>query len=85
MTVVDLVKRFLWGRQHNYKLVFNSPPGQAVLSDLARFCRANVSTFHANDRAHALAEGRREVWLRIANHLHMTPDELYRLVAGEDS
>lgn len=81
MNALDRLKQFLWARQHNYKLTFRSPPGQEVLQDLAKFCRATRSTFHENDRAHALAEGRREVWLRISNHLNMTPDELYRLVA----
>ena len=80
MELADRLKRFLWSRQHNYKLTFKSPPGEAVLKDLARFCRATRSTFHENERAHALAEGRREVFLRISNHLHLTQDELFRLV-----
>ena len=84
MELAERLKRFLWSRQHNYRLTFNSPTGQEVLKDLARFCRATRSTFHENDRAHALAEGRREVWLRITNHLNMTQDELYRLVAEGD-
>lgn len=77
---LDRLRRYLWSRQHNYRLTFNSPPGKEVLADLARFCRATRSTFHENDRAHVLAEGRREVWLRISNHLHLTQDELFRLV-----
>lgn len=70
-------------RQQQYKQTFKGPVAQEVLRDLARFCRANVSTFHEDPRAHALAEGRREVWLRIQNHLQLTPDELWRLTFGE--
>lgn len=69
-------------RRHNYQLTFRSPPGQVVLKDLARFCRAHKSTFHVDPRAHAMMEGRREVWLRIAQHMNMTPDELWALHSG---
>jgi hypothetical protein len=71
-------------RRHAYRMTFAGPLGQEVLRDLARFCRANESTFHENERAHALAEGRRETWLRIANHLNMSPDELWKLYSGLD-
>lgn len=60
-----------------YKLTFASPSGQEVLEDLATFCRANESCFHADPRMHAVAEGRREVWLRIQQHMNMTPDQLF--------
>lgn len=55
-----------------------------VLKDLAKFCRAFDTTFHENERAHALIEGRREVWLRIQNHLNMTPDELWQKYGRKD-
>lgn len=72
-------------RRHAYRLTFLSPPGEEVMRDLAKFCRANETTFHSNDRVHCLAEGRREVWLRIANHLRMPPDELWKLYSGMDN
>jgi hypothetical protein len=50
-----------------------------VKRDLARFCRADVSAFHEDPRAHAALEGRREVWLRIQQHLNMTTPELVAL------
>jgi hypothetical protein len=50
-----------------------------VLRDLAKFCRAHETTFNPDPRAHALAEGRREVFLRIANHMNLTEDELWEL------
>jgi len=79
---LDNLRLSLMGRRHQYQLTFRSPPGQVVLTDLARFCRANQTTFHEDARLHAVAEGRREVWLRIANHLHMAPDQLWALYSG---
>lgn len=81
---MDRLRLLIAGRQQSYKQTFKGPVAEDVLRDLARFCRANVSTFHENDRAHALAEGRREVWLRIQNHLNLSPQELWRLTSGED-
>ena len=57
---------------------------EAVLADLAQFCRGGKSTFDPDPRVHALLEGRREVWLRIADHLNMTEEELYnKFVRGK--
>ena len=69
-------------RRQNYGVTFNSVAGQNVLMDLAEFCRANTSCFHADPRLHALAEGRREVWLRIANHINLKEHELFTLLSG---
>lgn len=79
---LEKLRLALMGRRHQYQLTFRSPPGQKVLADLARFCRAHRSTFHEDARAHAMAEGRREVWLRIQEHLQLPPDELWRLYSG---
>jgi hypothetical protein len=76
------LRRALGERRYAYRATFNGPLADVVLKDLARFCRAHESTFETDERAHALAEGRREVWLRIANHLHLTPDELWSLYSG---
>ena len=70
---------FLSRRRTAYIRTFRNAFGDEVLSDLARFCRANQSTFHPDARAHAVAEGRREVWLRIQSHLQLTDDELWAL------
>lgn len=40
-------------------------PIRHLLLDLAHFCRAYETCFHADQRVHAALEGRREVWLRI--------------------
>ncbi len=55
-----------------------SPDGEIVLADLKKFCRATASTVvvspvsrSVDPIATAMAEGRREVWLRIMAHLHL--------------
>lgn len=72
---------FLGGRSRSYQLTFSrtSPAAKIVLADIAKFCRANETCFHADPRLHAVLEGRREVWLRITQHLNLTPEELYEL------
>lgn len=52
---------------------------QIVLTDLAKFCRAHDSTFHKDERAATVMEGRREVWLRIQEHLQLSMEEIYSL------
>lgn len=79
---LDKLRVALGNRRHAYRQTFKGPNAEIVLADLARFCRAHESTFHENARAHALAEGRREVWLRLQNHLRLSPDELWRLYSG---
>lgn len=76
-----LVGEFLKNRQQAYRNVFNAhtPAGFTVMQDLARFCRANQSTFELDGRAHALIEGRREVWLRIQEHTLLTDRDLVLL------
>jgi hypothetical protein len=82
LTWKDLAKQKLFSRQSAYRLVFDkgTEPGRAVLQDLAKFCRANKSAFHQDPRLHAVLEGRREVWLRIANHLKLSQEELWELI-----
>ena len=50
---------------------------QLVLKDLARFCRADASTYHPDARQSAMLDGRREVWLRIRDHLMLGIDDLF--------
>ena len=72
-----------WRRQkRNYQLAFGSPAGNDVLIDLAKFCYADRSTFDADPRVHAALEGRREVWLRIQNHLRFNSTQLAELYSG---
>ena len=75
---------FLHARKLAYQLAFGSPAGQAVLSDLAKFCRATQTCYHEDARVHAVLEGRREVWLRITQHLNLTDAKLYALYDGRN-
>lgn len=77
-------EEFILGRQRQYQAVFDkeSPMSEAVLKDLAKFCRANESTFDPDQRVHAVLEGRREVWLRIKQHLDLSSQDLFELLTG---
>ncbi len=80
--------RGLWGRDANleqqvtdYRVVFGSEPARrSVLPDLAEFCGA---AYPAPDIHMERAAGRRDVWLRIQNHLNLTDQQLYALLKGE--
>ena len=79
MNPIQYAKDFLARRRTAYVKTFLTPFGQEVLQDLAKFCRAHETTFHVDARAHAVAEGRREVWLRLQRHLQLTDDQLWQL------
>ena len=78
--LVDKVRNLIRIRSSAYQQTFGGHGApQTVLKDLARFCKANEPTFHLDPRAHALAEGRREVWLRIQSHLNLSAEEIFNL------
>lgn len=79
MNPFQYARDFLARRRTAYVKTFLSPFGQEVMADLAKFCRANQTTFHTDARVHAVAEGRREVWLRIQQHLNLSDDDLWRI------
>lgn len=79
MNLIDRARNFLFRRRTAYIKTFQGPFAEEVLADLARFCRANQTTFHSDPRVHAVAEGRREVWLRISQHLNLTDEQLWQL------
>lgn len=66
-------------RQRAYRTTFNadSEADRIVMQDLSRFCRADESTFHQDPRIHAVLEGRREVFLRIMDHIGMNSEDLF--------
>jgi hypothetical protein len=79
------IDRILRRRSH-YRATFRTPSGEKVLADLRRFCRAASSsvivspqTGEIDTHAMAVNEGRREVFLRIAAHLHLDDAELLRM------
>lgn len=82
--LVQRAKRFLFARQTAYHAVFRSAQGERVLADLAKFCRAHETTFHADPRLAAQLDGRREVWLRIQHHLKLNQDDLWKLYGRTD-
>jgi hypothetical protein len=79
---------FVSKRARAYRLTFsdglsaeNAP--RIVLADLANFCRAAESCVVPGDRDRTLLlEGRREVWLRIQQHLKMSNEQLFSLFNG---
>lgn len=77
--ILEKVRQALFHRQYAFQKTFQGPLAEEVLADLAKFCRAHESTFNPDERAHALLEGRREVWLRIQNHLNLDSETLWNL------
>lgn len=88
MTIDPLrrAREFLLHRAGAYRRAFSleSRDAQWVLADLAKFCRAHATTFHADARLQAQLEGRREVWLRLQHHLQLTDDQLWLLYGGRN-
>lgn len=77
---------FLSDRKKAYKLTFSlmNPASVRALADLAVFCRANESCVVPGDHDRTmLLEGRREVWLRITQHLNLSPEQLFDLYTGK--
>lgn len=81
MSVIETARNFLFRRQFVYQQVFNRDNVYLteLLEDLAKFCRAHETTFHPDPRVNSVLEGRREVWLRIQNHLNLTQEELWKI------
>jgi hypothetical protein len=82
----EKVLRFFRRRRVAYAYVFNpeSEATKIVLNDLAKFCRANSTTFHSDPRVHAVLEGRREVFLRIMHHTQLDPDQFWKEHGRDD-
>lgn len=80
--IIQATWNYLRGRKRAYLQTFGNPVGEQVLRDLAKFCRAHETCFHADPRVHAALEGRREVFLRITQNMHLSTEELYRLYGG---
>lgn len=72
---------FLSLRKRSYQSIFGKtgPAGSEAMKDLARFCHAYKSTAVPNRDLSMVLQGRREVWLRICEHLHVSEEELTRL------
>lgn len=81
MSVLERAKEWLRGRQAAYQRIFldHGYDTDLVLQDLAKFCRAHETTFHVEHSVSDHLDGRREVWLRIQQHLRLTDDELWKI------
>lgn len=77
----EQARAFLRRRQLAYQRLFlnHGADTNAVLADLAKFCRAHDSTFHLNPAASNRLDGRREVWLRLEHHLQLSDDQLWSI------
>jgi hypothetical protein len=92
------VKLFLkfWNLREHYRSVFWRGDMQeehlkAIIKDLREFCRADQSCVvvakdgRIDTHATAVAEGRREVWLRITQTLNLSDETLQRFKDQEDA
>ncbi len=62
-----------------------SNEGKMVLADLKRYCRAVKPTFSGEDTHKAsFLEGRRDVWMRIQEHLNLSDIEIKKLTEDND-
>lgn len=92
--IQDLGQRSLliFTRRMSYRRAFLDEKGglradaKPALADLKRFCCADKTTIRVSPTtgqidpyAMAVAEGRREVWNRIQQHLQITDDDLFNL------
>ena len=83
--VVDKLKSILFARQHSYLVTFKGVHGEKVLADLARFCKAHSSSISPKEEKLVYVyEGRREVWLRIANQLNLSQEQIWDLYGRKD-
>ena len=90
-----MFERF-WNLRALYRRIFQEPKpisvrdGAALLADLREFCRADTSCVvvgkdgKIDTHATLLAEGRREVFLRIQQMLNLSDEELIRLQEIQD-
>ena len=83
--MLEAARQYLRNRSNAYATVFDQGRTDAriVLEDLAKFCRAHESTFHADHSISDRLDGRREVFLRIGHYLHLTDDELWNLYGNK--
>lgn len=75
-------------KAYQYAFSYTSGHGRLLLDDLARFCRANETCVvigadgHVDKERSLILEGRREVWLRIQQHIHLDDAQLMQIFGG---
>jgi hypothetical protein len=84
----NVLRRMAMLRAASYRRVFSpddmTRDHEIVLADLRDFCRANRSAFSTDPYNAARLAGRREAWLRIAQHLHLDEARVMKIVELED-
>lgn len=86
---LNMLRRMAVVRAGSYKRVF-APAGavgrdqEIVLADLRDHGFATKTTFHADPYEHGRRAGRREMWLRIAQHLNLDEAAVQKLVELDD-
>jgi hypothetical protein len=85
VTLIQQAREWLRTRHTAYQRLFlgHGIDTDLVLQDLAKFCRAHVSTFHVEPAMSDRLDGRREVWLRISHHLHLTDEQLWDIYGNK--
>lgn len=83
--MLEQAMQWLHSRSLAYQSIFlgHGRDTDIVLQDLAKFCRASESTFHENQRASDVLIGRREVFLRISQHLRLSQEQLWQLYGNK--
>ena len=87
-TKTKVIKNDVYDQARDAKVAFTHCFGtenaatRLVMKELARFCRADSSTFHPDPRVHALLEGRRETFLRIKDFVELPVEELVKKYGG---
>jgi hypothetical protein len=87
--VMNLLRRNAILRARSYKRVFSlasliGRDVEIVLADLRDHCFATKTTFHVDPYEAGRRQGRREAWLRIAQHLYLDEEKVQKLVELED-
>lgn len=83
--------RMLLGLRNSYRRTFSGRDGEAVLADLAKFCKVSSSsvatsrvTGTIDTHATMLAEGRREAFFHIAKVLRLTDEQINQIMEREN-
>lgn len=91
---MSLFNKF-WNLRASFRAVFRDHDpapahAKAILDDLREFCRADTSCIvvgkdgRVDTHATAVAEGRREVYLRIMQTLNLPDEVLFKMKEQED-
>lgn len=86
--VGEKLRRLIQRRRSAYRALFApGPASDIVLTDLRKFCRATTTpaivspgSGTVDPIATGIAIGRLEVYHRIAQHIHISDEDLYRIV-----